>query len=203
MRNALAVLALVLAFALGAGVVWHFSQRPKQIADGPSLILKVREVARLETLDVQLYKKVTFVADLPLPSDSTVRNVIRFVTYREQQGKAIVFAVAHLSIDLRKLEAAHLAVQGRKIEVILPRVETRIELLPAQTEILGSNLDSDQTAKMFDAAKNAFESDVASDPELKERARESARQSLRGLFHGLGFEEVAFVDQLSPGPSRG
>src|SRR5438445_1246433 len=99
MRNVLAVAALVLAFALGAGLVWPLSQRPKPLPDGPALIMKVREVARLETLDVQLYKKVSFVQDPPPPSDSTITNVLNFVTFRAQHGKAIVFAIAHLSVD--------------------------------------------------------------------------------------------------------
>ena len=203
MRNALAVLALVLTFALGAGLAWHFSRRHPPIPDGPTLILKVREVARLESLDVQLYKKVVFVTDPPRPSDSVVKDVLTFVTWRERKGRAIVFGTAHLSMDLRKLEASHLGVQGRRVEVVLPRVETRIELLPAQTEIIGSNLDSKQTADLFEAAKNAFESDVAGDKGLQERARESARQSLRSLFVGLGFQEVSFVERLAPPPGRG
>jgi len=165
MKNLLAVAALVLAFALGAGLVWQLSQPP--------------------------------------PSDSTVRNVLNFVTFRAQEGKAIVFGIAHLSLDLRKLSADHLSVRGRRVEVILPRVETRVELLPAQTEILGSNLDSKQTAALFESAKNAFESDVKGDKELVERARESARQSLRALFVGLGYQEVVFVEQLTPGPAHG
>jgi hypothetical protein len=89
------------------------------------------------------------------------------------------------------------------VEVVLPRVQTRIELLPAQTEIIGSNLDSEQTAQLFDAAKNAFEGEVSADKELLQKARASAQQSLRSLFVGLGFAEVEFVEQLSPEPRRG
>ena len=50
---------------------------------------------------------------------------------------------------------------------------------------------------------NAFEAEVSADKALQERARESARQSLRSLFVGLGFTEAAFVDQLPPEPKRG
>ena len=78
-----------------------------------------------------------------------------------------------------------------------------IELLPAQTEIIGSNLDSEQTAQLFDAAKNAFEGEVNADKELQQRARASGQQSLRSLFVGLGFSEVEFVDKLSPELKRG
>jgi hypothetical protein len=63
MRNLLALAALVLAFALGAGLVWQLTRRPERLPDGPALVLKIREVARLETLDVSLYKKIDFSPD--------------------------------------------------------------------------------------------------------------------------------------------
>ena len=53
----------MLAFVLGAGLVWHFSHRQGAMPDAPALLLKVREVARLETLDVSLYKKIDFAPD--------------------------------------------------------------------------------------------------------------------------------------------
>jgi hypothetical protein len=204
MRNLLAVLSLVLAFALGALLAWHFLQPRERTPDAPALIVKVREVARLETLDVTLYKKVDFAPD-PAPSNSGWVQFAQWVkeAVSPSHGKAIVFAVAHLSLDLRKLDEQSLRVEGRRVEVVLPRVQTRIEILPAQTEVIGSNLDSQQTAQLFEAAKNGFENDVAGDPALQQRARESAQQTLRSLFVGLGMTEVNFVDKLAPEPKRG
>jgi hypothetical protein len=204
MRNLLAVLALLLAFALGALVVWHFANREKPLPDAPALIVKVREVARLETLDVTLYKKIDFAPD-PRPSDSGWVQFAQWVKegISPSRGKAIVFAIAHLSLDLRKLDESSLRVSGRRVEVVLPRVQTRVELLPAQTEVIGSNLDSQQTAGLFESARTAFERDVSADASLQQRARESAQQTLRSLFTGLGFTEVQFVEQLSPEPKRG
>src|SRR3954464_9917267 len=200
MRNLLAVLALVLAFALGALAVWHFAHREPPLPDAPSLIMKVREVARLETLDVTLYKKLDFAPD-PHYSDSVWDMAVQYL--RKPRGKAIVFAIAHLSLDLRKLDESSLRVEGRRVEVVLPRVQTRVELLPAQTEIIGSNLESQQTAGLFEAAKTGFERDVSADAALQQRARESAQQTLRSLFRGMGFMEVSFVEQLSAGQKRG
>jgi hypothetical protein len=122
---------------------------------------------------------------------------------RAPRGRAIVFAVAHLGLDLRKLDVDSLRVTGRRVEVVLPRVQTQVELQPSQTEIIGSNLDSAQTAELFERARNAFEAEVAADKGLQDRARESARQSLRALFVGLGFAEVEFVEKLPPEPRRG
>ena len=204
MRNLLAVAALVLAFALGAGLVWHFSHRQGAMPDAPALVLKIREVARLETLDVSLYKKIDFAPD-PHEQSTFWASLAQWASYtlRPPRGRAIVFAVAHLGVDLRKLDESGLRVSGRRVEVVLPRVQTQVELRPAETEIIGSNLDSEQTAQLFERARNAFEAEAGADKALQERARDSARQSLRSLFVGLGFTEVAFVEKLSPEPQRG
>ena len=204
MRNLLAVAALVLAFVLGAGLVWHFSHRQGTMPDAPALVLKIREVARLETLDVSLYKKIDFAPD-PREQSTFWASLAQWASYtlRPPRGRAIVFAVAHLGVDLRKLDESGLRVSGRRVEVVLPRVQTQVELRPAETEIIGSNLDSEQTAQLFERARNAFEAEAGADKALQERARDSARQSLRSLFVGLGFTEVAFVEKLSPEPQRG
>lgn len=199
MRNLLALLALLLAFALGAGIVWHFAQREKPLPDAPALIAKVREVARLETLDVTLYKKVTFEPD-PKESGSLWGSIAQWATYslRPPKGRAIVFADAHLGLNLSKLDVNGLRVAGRRVEVVLPPLSVNVELRPAETEIIGSNLDSKQTAELFEKARNAFEGEVRGDKALLARARRSGEQTLRSLFVGLGFVEVVFVPQLSP-----
>lgn len=200
----MAVAAILLAFALGAAVTWHFSHREPRLPDAPALVLKVREVARLETLDVSLYKKIDFSPD-PKEQATVWGSLAQWASYtvHPPRGRAIVFAVAHLGVDLRKLDVDALRVTGRRVEVVLPRVQTQVELQPSQTEIIGSNLDSAQTAQLFERARNAFEAEVGADKALQERAKDSARQSLRSLFVGLGFDEVAFVDKLSPEPQRG
>jgi hypothetical protein len=116
MRNLLAFTALVVAFVLGAGVVWHLQHKEPPLPDAPALILKVREVARLETLDVSLYRKVDFRPD-PREAKTLWGSVAQWATYsvHPPRGKAIVFAVAHLGLDLRKLDADSLRVNGRRI----------------------------------------------------------------------------------------
>ena len=69
--------------------------------------------------------------------------------------------------------------------------------------MIGSNLDSKQTAQLLELARTAFEREVSADEKLKARARASAEQSLRALFAGLGFTEVAFVNELPPLAARG
>jgi len=203
-RNLLAVLALVLAFALGAFVTWHFSHRPEPMPDAPALIVKIREVARLESLDVSLYRKIDFTPD-PREQKTTWGAIAQWAAYtlHQPRGRAIVFAVAHLGVDLRRLDLNGLKVSGRRVEVVLPHVQTSVEIKPAETEIIGSNLDSAQTAQLFEKAKNAFEAEVSADKDLQIRARSSAEQSLKSLFTGLGFTDVVFVERLSPEPKHG
>ena len=203
MKTVLALAALLLAFALGAGVVWHFAHRPAPMPDERALVLRVREVARLQSLDVTLYKKVELAPD-PREQGSLWSSVSQWATYavHPPKGRAIIFAQAHLGLDLRKLDVNGLRVEGRRAFVVLPRVETTVELLPAETEIIGSNLDSAQTAELFDKARLAFAQQVSSDKGLQDRAQQSAQASLRALFTGLGFTQIDFVQQLPPAPMR-
>jgi hypothetical protein len=203
MKSLLALAALVLAFALGAGLVWHVTHREVPMPDERALVLRVREVARLQSLDVTLYKKVEFAPD-PREQGSLWSAVSQWATYavHPPKGRAIVFAQAHLGLDLRKLDASGLRVEGRRVQVVLPKVETQVELLPAETEIIGSNLNSAQTAELFEKARAAFTAQVASDIGLQDRARQSAQGSLRALFSGLGFSQIDFVPQLPPAQPR-
>src|SRR5256886_17384856 len=158
MRNLLAVAALLLAFVFGAAVVWHFTHREPRLPDAPALVLKIREVARLETLDVSLYKKIDFSPD-PREQATAWSSLVQWASYtvRPPRGRAIVFAVAHLGLDLRKLDTASLRVEARRVEVVLPRVQTQVELRPAEVEVIGSEPESGQTAPPFERARHAFE----------------------------------------------
>ena len=205
MRSLVAiVVACLLAAALGAGAMWHFAHREKPLPDAPALVVKVRQVARLQSLDVSLYKKVTFAPD-PQETGSVWGDLFEWASYslRPPRGRAIVFAEAHLAVDLAKLDASSLRVSGRRVEAVLPPVQAQVELKPAETEIIGSNLESKQTAQLFELARAGFEREVAADERLKAQARASAEQSLRALFVGLGFSEVDFVKELPPLVSRG
>jgi len=192
------LVACLLAAALGAGAVWHFTHREPPLPDAPALALKVREVARLQTLDVSLYKKVTFAPD-PRETGSVWGDLAQWASFalRPPRGKAIVFAEAHLSVDLARLDASSLRVTGRRVEAVLPKVQVQVELKPGETEVIGSNLDSKETAQLLELARAAFQREVEADEGLKARARGSAEQSLRALFVGLGFTEVAFVKELT------
>src|SRR5512144_1572589 len=175
MRRLLALLVLGLAVGLGLGLALRAFRRAPTPPDPPAVVTQIREVARLQTLEVSLYKKITFAPD-PSPADSTWGEVAGWMrhTFAAPRGKAIVFAIARLGLDLSKLDASSVKVQDREVWVVLPPLRATVELKPDETEVIGSNLDSAETARLFELAKTAFEREVASDALLRAKARKSA-----------------------------
>ncbi|GHH01802.1 hypothetical protein GCM10012319_69770 [Comamonas sp. KCTC 72670] len=195
------VLTIVLGAALGAVGAWLLMKPPSpSLPDTPAVVQQMRDVARLETLEVALYKKVTFTPE-PQATDALWKDVLNWARYALQNphGRAIVFAHAHLGFDFQRFDRSHLQVTGTRISVVLPPLEVKVELRPGETEIIDSNLDSEQTAQLLEKARLAFEQEVRADGRLQRRARESAERSLRALLLTLGYREVVFVDSLPAG----
>jgi hypothetical protein len=107
-----------------------------------------------------------------------------------------VFADAHLGLDLARLDASSVRVRGREVWVVLPPIRATVELRPGETEVIGSNLDSAETARLLELAKDAFQREVGADRALQARARASAERQIRALLLTLGFAEVHFVEAL-------
>ncbi|MBX5484109.1 MAG: DUF4230 domain-containing protein [Myxococcaceae bacterium] len=204
MQRFFAVIGLcAVACLLGVGGgVWLMRSRVDPVPpppDPPAVVEKIREVARLETLHLTLHKKISFEPD-PVAADSLWGDVANFVkfTVRNPKGKAIVFAQVELGLDLRRLDPTRLHIEGRRIEVALPPLEAQVQLLPGETEVIGSNLNSEETAGLFEKAKAAFEREVMADPKLQAQARESSERAIRALLITLGFREVVFVSAPRP-----
>ncbi|HEX8539717.1 MAG TPA: DUF4230 domain-containing protein [Cystobacter sp.] len=203
----LLVRVVVVVLALVAGAVGTFllmRPKPPALPDTPALVTRVREVARLETLTVSLYKKVEFSPE-PQSTNSLWKDVINWASYslHTPRGRAIVFADVHLGYDFGRLDDSALRVQGSRVDVLLPPLETKVELKPGETEIIGSNLDSAETTQLLEKAREAFEREVKADARLRERARRSAENTLRVLFFSVGFSQVNVVDVLPPKASAG
>lgn len=196
------VLCVVMA-AIGGGAAFALLRRPiVHLPDPPALVTQIREVARLETLDVALYKKVSFEPD-PKPTDGVMDTAIEYAKFKllPTHGKAIVFADGHLSFDLSGMDARMLRVEGERVLVRLPPLQAMVELKPDETEVINSNLDSQQTAELFAKAKLELEAELQRDQRLHQKARASAERAIRGLLLGVGFREVVFVDTL-PEPAH-
>jgi hypothetical protein len=167
-------------------------------ADVPTVVVAVREVARLETLDVNVYKKVGYAPE-PVGTGNVWHDVLLWAkaALLPSHGRAIVFGTVHVGLDTRTLDARALAVHGDRVEVVLPPLQTRAEVRPGETEVIESNLDSAQTAELLELARLAFEAEARADTGLQARARASAERALRGLLLSLGFREVHFVPSVA------
>lgn len=190
-RVGMVALAAGLGFGLAVALRDAMTPRPPE---PPALVEQIREVARLETLEVRLYKRVSFAPE-PLPAETLWGDVVNFIkqSINAKEGRALVFADVSLGLDLSKVTAEQLRARGRKVEVALPPLKAQVALRPGDTEIIDSNLDSAQTAKLFELAKEAFEREVEADSRLQERARRSAERQVRALLINAGFQEVVFV----------
>jgi hypothetical protein len=190
---------LLLAALLGAAAaVWWIRSAPTVTPPPTPLVIeRVREVARLETLEVEVYKKIAYAPD-PVPTGALWSDVLAWAraSLFPSHGRAIVFGTVHLGLDLSKLDAEHLRIHGDRVEVELPPLVAQVELKPAETEVISRNLDSAQTAQLLELARTAFEREALANPALRDRATGSARRALTGLLLTLGFRRVEFVDHL-------
>jgi len=194
-----ALLLVVAGIGVGVLGVWALG-RP---ATGPSLpptplvVDRMREVARLETLDLQVYKKIAYAPE-PTPTGALWSDVLAWAkaSLFPSRGRAIVFGTVHLGLDLSRLDARHVRIEGSRVQIALPPLQAQVELRPGETEIISSTLDSAQTAQLLELARAAFEREVMADPALQAKARGSAERALTGLLFSLGFREVSFVDAI-------
>ena len=197
------LLVALAGVAVGAGLVWTLTHRETgpDVPPTPLVVDRMREVARLETLDLQVYKKISYEPE-PMPTGALWKDVLAWAraSLFPSRGRAIVFGTVHLGLDLSKLDARRVRIDGSRIEVALPPMQAQVELRPAETEVISSNLDSAQTAQLLELARSAFEREVMADPALQARARGSAERALTGLLMSLGFRQVVFVDAVrAPG----
>jgi hypothetical protein len=195
-RLAAHTLALALAALAGAWMGNRLRAAPRP--DALAVLERVREIARFETLELNLYKKVDFRPDPP-PADTFWQEVFGWIrhTVRPPRGKAIVFARATVGFDLGALAPEHLRSVGRELHLVWPPLAVNVALLPGETEIIASNLDSAETAQLLELARAAFARELEADPRIRERARASFRRALEGLAPTLGYRNVHLSDSLS------
>lgn len=198
MRRLASLLVLGLAIGAGAALVGRLvaPARPAP-PDAPAVVEKIRQVARLEALQVSLYKKIAFSPE-PAPADSVWGDLAGWLrhTLATPRGKAIVFAEARVGVDVARLGPNDVELRGRDCFIVLPPAEVVVELRPGETEVLGSNLDSAETARLLELARQAFQREVAADARLQARARLAVEQALTALLLRVGVERVEFVDRL-------
>jgi hypothetical protein len=202
MRKIVALAVVGLAAGAGAVLATRLLRPSPTPPPAPVVVERIRETARLESLEVLLYRKISFAPE-PVPQGSVWSDVVAWVgrALRPPRGRAIVFGKARLGLDLSRLGPGSLAVEGGEARLVLPPLEASVEILPGETEVIDSNLDFAQTAQLLELARQAFLREVESDPRLRERARRQAERAIRELLAGLGIPEVRFVDRLPGSPA--
>jgi Protein of unknown function (DUF4230) len=198
------VLGLGLALGAAALLLVRLTATAPTRPDVPTVVERMREVARLETLDINVYKKVGYAPE-PTATGNVWTDVFLWAkaVLAPSRGRAIVFGTVHVGLDLAGVNANALYLHGGRLDVVLPPLQTHAEVRPAETEVISSNLDSAQTGELLELARVAFEQDARSDAALQARARASAERALRGLLLSLGFREVRFVPSLPSGSGTG
>ena len=194
----------LLSAALGGTLMWDRLGRPRAPeTDLGSIITAIHEVARLEALEVTLHRKIDF-RPQPPPSRSGWDAVLDWARARlhPPRGRVLVFARIHMGLDLEQLDLNHLHRTGDALEIVLPPIVSQVELLPAETEVIDSNLDSTDTAQLLEAARLAFAEQVRTDTALQGRARRAVKQALQVLLARLGYREVRFVGSLGDEQGR-
>jgi hypothetical protein len=197
MRRTLALLLAALAAGAGAWLAARALRGAPAAPPAPVVVERIRETARLEALEVLLYRKVSFVPE-PVPRDSVWADLAAWVgrALRPPRGRAIVFARARLGLDLSRIGPGSVALEGGRAWVVLPPLEASVEILPGETEVIDSNLDSSETAQLLELARQGFLREVEADPRLRERALRQAERAIRELLRGFGVPDVRFVDRL-------
>jgi len=188
---------VALAVGVYAGLslsVLSTAPRPPSLPDGVALVERVREVARLEALDVELRKQVSWRPD-PVASGSMAVDLIRWASdaVRPVEGTMWVAATAHVGIDLSRLDAARITVRERTAWIDLPALVTTVSLEPASTHAIRSNLGPDQTMALLDKARSHLTFEVERDVRTQARARVSVERALRGLLLPMGFDSIEFA----------
>ena len=160
-------------------------------SDPAALMVKVREVAWLTSLEVSLYKKVSF-EPAPIPSKSAWGSMLNWARFsvNPPHGRAIVFANVQLFYDLEKMPLSDLRIAGDRVELRLPPLKAKVALRPEETEFINSTLDSEQTAQLFSLAKEGFEQEVLADQGLRKRAELSSQNAVKAFLLTLGYHSV-------------
>lgn len=176
----------------------HVFSRPEPGA----IVERVKAVARLQTLEVHMSTTVTHEPD-PKLAPTFTGQVLSWVAYhlRPKKGRALVSGVARLSLDLSQLDARAFRFQKDRVTLVLPEVQTSVELDLGRSEIIASNLDSAETAELFEKGRRLLAMQAENNESLQQQARTSAESALRSFLTQAGFREVVFVESFSVGGS--
>jgi hypothetical protein len=152
----------------------------------PSVVEKIRQLSRLETVDYSLDKIVSGERGNPYIPDFLIGDKLLLVAH----GEVIA------GVDLSQLKPGDVTVSGNSVRVRLPQPQvltTRID--NARTRIYSRSTgllvapDPNLESQVRQAAEQQI-AQAALDDGILDKARQNARTSVTALLTGLGFHTV-------------
>jgi hypothetical protein len=152
----------------------------------PSVVEKIRQLSRLETVDYSLDKIVDGERQSPYLPDFLVGDKLLLVAH----GEVIA------GVDLGQLKSSDVSVHGDAVQVRLPTAQvltTRIDngrtRIYSRTTGLLVVPDPNLESEVRLAAEQQI-ADAALSDGILDKARQNARSSVTALLYGLGFHKV-------------
>ena len=183
------VIASLLAFVVG----WLVWSRPGARLDlsQPSVVMKIQQLQRLQTVVYTLEKIVSGSQDTPYLPRVLAGDRILLIVHGEVTA----------GIDLAALEASHLQVSGESIALQLPEPDvfsTRIDNERTRVYSRETGLLVRPDPDLESVARREAERQIrqaAIDGGILTAAETNARATLMTLLQGLGFKSVQFIDE--------
>jgi uncharacterized protein DUF4230 len=152
----------------------------------PSVVEKIRQLSRLETVDYSIDKIVEGDRENPYLPNFLVGDKLMLVAH----GEVIA------GVDLSQLKSGDVSVSGNSVQVRLPQAQvltTRIDngrtRVYSRTTGLLIQADPNLESQVRLTAEQQFAQAALSDGVL-DKARQNARTSVSALLYGLGFQKV-------------
>ena len=162
----------------------------------PAVIDKVRALSRLETVHYEIEKVVTGESSGPLPEFFTGDKILLVA-----HGEVIA------GVDLGKLQDGDVRVVSDTVTIRMPRAEVLSYKLDNEKTYVydrQTGVFSDPDPNLETQIRRAAESKIleaAQEAGITEQAATNARQVLRSLIEGLGYEDVRFENAPAAAPT--
>jgi hypothetical protein len=156
--------------------------------DQPAVVRQIQKLQRLETVSYTMDKIISGEHDNPILPKFLVSDRLLLVVH----GEVIA------GVDLGKLQASDVVLSDRKISVRLPKAEILVTRLDNEkTRVysrdtgLFSSPDPNLETQVRQEAERQLQQAALQDGILKS-ADENARNSVRSILSGLGFQQIGF-----------
>jgi hypothetical protein len=152
----------------------------------PSVVEKIRQLSRLETVVFSMDKIVSGGRESPYLPDFLVGDKLLLVAH----GEVIA------GVDLSQLKAADVSVHGDRVQVRLPAAQvltTRIDNSRTRIYSRSTGLLVPADPNLESEVRQAAEQQIAQaalDDGILDKAQQNARTSVTALLSGLGFHSV-------------